>query len=188
MVRGLGVSPSGERAFAEGAPLPAGWTGKVGLSSTVAAGEGRFPFSWTNTTHASGQCVRRWIMRCAPARLVSAWPRLITIVEREADHPDDRAARDVLYPALARDPSPALHGSTRSSRDSGACSARRMASSCSSPARLTIGSVGTRRCAIMSSRTWRWDGGGGAVGEGMRLRNCESQSFSTCRIPIVPEV
>ena len=189
IVRGLGVRPSGEQArLLEGAPLPAGWTGKGWACHQLSQqARGRFLFFVdADTTHASGT-VRAAVDYALRTRadLVSAWPRLITKTWSEKlIIPMIVLLGMSLYPhwlviLLQRFPRLNTLFPARLRRVLGAANGQFMFFTRTGYDR--IGGHAALRDHVVEDVAL-----GRAVaarsGEGMRLRNCESQNFSTCRM------
>jgi len=187
-VRRLGLRDECEHRVISGTPLPEGWTGKgwaCNQLSQAARGEFLF-FTDADTAHAPGtvsatvEAAREY-----RADLVSAWPRLLTVTLGEKlIIPMILVLGLSIYPHWLV----CFYKDTRTSRrecqpSRAAASGRPTVSSCSSPVQATNASAATRRCTITSSRTCPSAAPSRRIwGEGMRLLNCDSQQFSTCRM------
>ena len=189
ILRGLGVSESGERArMLRGAALPEGWTGKGWACHQLAqAARGKFLFfADADTTHAPGTVAAAvaYTLRTR-AGLVSAWPRLVTVTWGEKlIIPMIVLLGMVLYPhwlvlLLQRWPRCAALLPARHRRMLGAANGQFMffTRECYE----TIGGHAAVRDHVVEEVAL-----GRAVAarmhEGMRLRNCESLRFSTVRM------
>ncbi len=189
IVRGLGVSESGERArLLRGEALPEGWTGKGWAChqlAQAARGEMLF-FTDADTTHAPGtvSAAMAYAQRHR-ADLVSAWPRLVTVTWSEKlIIPMIVLLGMTLYPhwlvlALQRWPRIAAMVPARWLRMLGAANGQFMFFTREAYARIgghaAIRDHVVEDVALGRAVTAR-------IGEGMRLRNCDSQAFSTVRM------
>ena len=189
ILRGLGVSESGERArLLRGEALPPGWCGKNWACHQLSqAARGSFLFfTDADTAHAPGtvSAAVAYAQRTR-AGLVSAWPRLVTVTWGEKlIIPMIVLLGMVLYPhwlvlLLQKHPTLAARLPTRYRRMLGAANGQFM--------------FFTRECydaigghAALRDHVVEDVALGRAVAarmhEGMRLRNCESLEFSTCRM------
>jgi chlorobactene glucosyltransferase len=185
---GLTTYSEGDRRLISAEPLPPGWTGKGWAChqlSLVARGEYLF-FTDADTTHAPGTvsasvaAAQAW-----RADLLSAWPRLITVTWGEQlIIPMILVAGMTMYPhwlltLLQRRP--------------------RVAARLPAVLRRSLGAA-NGQFMFFSRRGYEQIGGHAAlhdhlvedvalgravanrVGEGLRLFNCDSLSFSTCRM------
>lgn len=189
IARGLGVSESGERVrLLRGAALPEGWTGKGWACHQLAqAARGRYLFfTDADTVHAPGTVAAAVAYaERTQAGLVSAWPRLLTVTWGEKlIIPMIVLLGMVLYPhwlvlILQRRPDWAAKLPAKYRRMLGAANGQFM--------------FFTRECyeaigghAALRDHVVEDVALGRAVAarmhEGMRLRNCESLGFSTCRM------
>ncbi|HSI11373.1 MAG TPA: glycosyltransferase, partial [Chthoniobacter sp.] len=188
ILRRLGLHEVGDRRILTGVPLPAGWTGKGWAChqlSQAARGEYLF-FTDADTIHAPGTVSAAVAMaRAERADLLSAWPRLLTVTWGEKliipmillvgmsayphwlvtflqRHPQLAS----WLPAFARRPLGAANGQfmffTRAGYD-------RIGGHASAHDHL-VEDVALGRAVA------------GKMGEGMRLLNCESLDFTTCRM------
>ena len=189
ILRGLGVSESGERArMLRGEALPAGWTGKGWAChqlSQAACGEFLF-FADADTTHAPGTVAAAvaYTQR-TQAGLVSAWPRLLTVTWGEKlIIPMIVLIGMILYPhwlvlILQKRPEWAAMMPANYRRMLGAANGQFMffTRACYD----TIGGHAALRNHVVEDVAL-----GRAVAsrmhEGLRLRNCESLGFSTVRM------
>jgi chlorobactene glucosyltransferase len=189
LVRGLGVSETGERArLLQGAPLPSGWTGKGWACHQLSQhARGAFLFFTDgDTTHAPGTVTAAvaYAQRTR-ADLVSAWPRLITETWGEKlIIPMIVFLGMIGYPhwlvlALQRFPRASAFIPARLLRALGAANGQFMFFS--RRGYTAIGGHAALRDHLVEDVAL-----GRAVaartGEGLRLRNCESLAFSTCRM------
>ena len=189
IVRGLGVSESGERArLFRGATLPAGWTGKGWACHQLAqAARGEFLFfTDADTTHAPGTVSAALAYaRQHRADLVSAWPRLVTVTWSEKlIIPMIVLLGMTLYPhwlvlLLQRWPRLSALVPARLLRLLGAANGQFMFFTRAAYERIgghaAIRDHVVEDVALGRAVTAR-------IGEGMRLRNCDSQAFSTVRM------
>ena len=189
IVRGLGVSESGERArLIRGAPLPAGWTGKGWACHQLAqAARGEFLFfTDADTTHALGTVSAAVAYaRRHRADLVSAWPRLVTVTWSEKlIIPMIVLLGMTLYPhwfvlLLQRRPRLSAFVPARFLRLLGAANGQFMFFTRAAYERIgghaVIRDHVVEDVALGRAVTAR-------IGEGMRLRNCDSHAFSTVRM------
>ena len=189
IVRGLGVSESGERArLIRGATLPEGWTGKGWACHQLAqAARGEFLFfTDADTAHAPGTVSAAVAYaRRHRADLVSAWPRLLTVTWSEKlIIPMIVLLAMTLYPhwlvlLLQRWPRLSALVPARFLRLLGAANGQFIFFT--RAAYEQIGGHAAIRdhvvedVALGRAVTAR-------IGEGMRLRNCDSQAFSTVRM------
>jgi chlorobactene glucosyltransferase len=189
ILRGLGVSESGERArLVRGEALPAGWCGKNWACDQLArAARGKYLFfTDADTAHAAGtvSAAVAYAQRTG-AGLVSAWPRLVTVTWGEKlIIPMIVLLGMVLYPhwlvlIFQKHPKWAALLPERYRRMLGAANGQFM--------------FFTRECydaigghAALRDHVVEDVALGRAVAarmhEGMRLRNCESLKFSTVRM------
>lgn len=190
IARGLGVSESGEQArLLRGEALPVGWCGKNWACDQLArAARGKFLFfTDADTIHAPGtvSAAVAYALRTR-ADLVSAWPRLVTVTWGEKlIIPMIVLLAMVLYPhwlvlwLQQRRPGWTERIPARYRRMLGAANGQFM--------------FFTRECydaigghAALRDHVVEDVALGRAVAsrmhEGMRLRNCESLEFSTCRM------
>ena len=189
IARGLGVSESGERArLIRGATLPAGWTGKGWACHQLAqAARGEFLFfTDADTTHAPGtvSAAVAYALR-QRADLVSAWPRLVTVTWSETLIIPMIVLRGMtLYPhwlvlLLQRWPRLSALVPARFLRLLGAANGQFMFFTRAAYERIgghaAIRDHVVEDVALGRAVTAR-------IGEGMRLRNCDSQAFSTVRM------
>ena len=189
IVRGLGVSESGGRArLIRGAALPEGWTGKGWACHQLAqAARGEFLFfTDADTTHAPGTVAAAVAYaRRHRADLVSAWPRLVTVTWSEkVIIPMIVLLGMTLYPhwlvlLLQRWPRLAALVPARFLRLLGAANGQFMFFTRAAYERIgghaAIRDHVVEDVALGRAVTAR-------IGEGMRLRNCDSQAFSTVRM------
>lgn len=189
IARGLGVSESGERArLLRGEALPAGWTGKGWACHQLAqAARGEFLFfTDADTTHAPGTVTAAVAYaRRHRADLVSAWPRLVTVTWSEKlIIPMIVLLGMTLYPhwlvlLLQRWPRLAALVPARALRLLGAANGQFMFFTRTAYERIgghaAIRDHVVEDVALGRAVTAR-------IGEGMRLRNCDSQAFSTVRM------
>ena len=189
IVRGLGVSESGELArLLPGEALPPGWCGKNWACHQLSqAARGTFLFfTDADTAHAPGtvSAAVAYALRNR-AGLVSAWPRLVTVTLGEKlIIPMIVLLGMVLYPhwlvlSLQRHTHLAARIPARYRRMLGAANGQFMffTRECYE----TIGGHAALRDHVVEDVAL-----GRAVAarmhEGLRLRNCESLAFSTCRM------
>ena len=189
LLRGLGVSESGERArLIRGEALPPGWCGKNWACDQLArAARGKFLFfTDADTAHAPAtvSAAVAYAQRTR-AGLVSAWPRLLTVTWGEKlIIPMIVLLGMILYPhwlvlLFQRHPAWAARLPTRYRRMFGAANGQFMffARDCYD----AIGGHAALRDHVVEDVAL-----GRAVAarmhEGMRLRNCDSLQFSTVRM------
>ena len=189
VLRGLGVSESGKRArLLRGEALPSGWGGKNWAChqlSQQARGAFLF-FTDADTTHAPGTAAAAvaYALRTR-ADLVSAWPRLVTVTWSEKlIIPMILLLGMMVYPhwlVMLIQGSPRLNARlpAKGRRGLGAANGQFMFFTRSGYER--IGGHAALRDHVVEDVAL-----GRAVAarmhEGMRLRNCESLRFSTCRM------
>ncbi len=188
LIRGLGLGEAGDRRVLSGSPLPAGWTGKGWAChqlSQVARGEFLF-FTDADTTHAPGTVAATVAAAQAyRADLVSAWPRLITVTLGEKlIIPMILVLGMCIYPhwlvlLLQRHPHLAARLPAFLRHGLGAANGQFMFFT-----RAGYDRIGGH--AALHDHLVEDVALGRAVasrmGEGMRLLNCESLDFSTCRM------
>jgi len=188
IVRRLGLGETGPRQVIQGEALPAGWTGKGWAChqlSLAARGHYLF-FTDADTTHAPGT-VSATVAAAREYRsdLLSAWPRLITKTWSEKlVIPMILLLGMVMYPhwlvlLLQRFPAVAARLPVSVRRMLGAGNGQFIFFT--RPAYDRIGGHAALRDHLVEDVAL-----GRAVaermGEGMRLLNCESLLFSTCRM------
>jgi len=188
IVRRLGLGETGTRRVIQGEALPAGWTGKGWAChqlSLAASGHYLF-FTDADTTHAPGT-VSATVAAAREYRsdLLSAWPRLITKTWSEKlVIPMVLLLGMVMYPhwlvlLLQRFPTVAARLPVSVRRMLGAGNGQFIFFT--RPAYDRIGGHAALRDHLVEDVAL-----GRAVaermGEGMRLLNCESLRFSTCRM------
>jgi len=188
LVRRLGLRADGDRRVISGEPLPGGWTGKGWAChqlSLAARGEYLF-FTDADTAHAPGTVSATVAAaRAYRADLLSAWPRLLTVtLGEQLIIPMILVLGMVIYPhwlvlLLQRHPHLAarLPDFLRSSL--GAANGQFMFFT-----RAGYDRIGGH--AALHDHLVEDVALGRAVaarmGEGMRLLNCDSLRFSTCRM------
>ena len=189
IIRGLGVSESGEHArLLRGEALPEGWGGKNWACHQLAQqarGEYLF-FTDADTIHAPGTVSAAVAYaRRHRADLVSAWPRLVTVTWSEKlIIPMIVLLGMILYPhwlvlTLQRRPRLAALIPTRFRRHLGAANGQFLFFTRSAYDRIG-GHAALRGHVVEDVALGR--AVAARMGEGMRLRNCESLAFSTCRM------
>ena len=188
LVRRLGLRDTGDRRVLTGAPLPAGWTGKGWAChqlSLAARGEYLF-FTDADTAHAPGTVSATIALaREYRADLLSAWPRLLTGTWGEKlILPMILVLGLVIYPHwlvlfLQRHPHLAARLPAFARHGLGAANGQFMFFT-----RRSYDRIGGH--AALHDHLVEDVALGRAVtahmGEGMRLLNCESLHFSTCRM------
>lgn len=188
ILRRLGLREEGDRRVMTGAPLPAGWTGKGWAChqlSQAARGEYLF-FADADTTHAPGTVSAAVAMaRTQGADLLSAWPWLITVTWGEQlIIPMILLVGMSVYPhwlvtLLQRHPHLAARLPAFARHTLGAANGQFMFF-----ARAGYERIGGH--AALHDHLVEDVALGRAVaakmGEGMRLLNCDSLDFSTCRM------
>lgn len=188
ILRRLGLRKAGDRRILTGAPLPAGWTGKGWAChqlSQAARGEYLF-FADADTTHALGTVSAAVAMaRAHRADLLSAWPRLVTVTWGEQlIIPMILLVGMSVYPhwlvtLLQKHPHLATRLPAFARRTLGAANGQFMFFT-----RAGYDRIGGH--AALHDHLVEDVALGRAVaakmGEGMRLLNCESLDFSTCRM------
>jgi chlorobactene glucosyltransferase len=188
IVRRLGLREEGDRRVISGEPLPAGWTGKGWAChqlSLAARGEYLF-FADADTTHAPGTVSATVAAaRTYRADLVSAWPRLVTVtLGEQLVIPMILVLGMCIYPhwlvlLLQKHPHLAARLPTFIRKGLGAANGQFMFFS--RPGYIRIGGHAGLHDHLVEDVAL-----GRAVaehmGEGMRLLNCESLDFSTCRM------
>jgi chlorobactene glucosyltransferase len=188
IVRRLGLQESGERRVISSEPLPSGWTGKGWAChqlSLVARGEFLF-FTDADTAHGPGTVAAAVAAaREYRADLLSAWPRLVTVTLGEkliipmilllgmCLYPHWLVLLLQKYPYFARYLPPVVR------KGLGAANGQFMFFTRAGYDRIG-GHAGlhdhlVEDVALGRAVTER-------MGEGMRLWNCESLDFSTCRM------
>ncbi len=189
ILRGLGIGEAGERArMLSGVALPPGWTGKGWACHQLAAqarGEFLF-FTDADTAHAPGtvSAAVAYALR-QRADLVSAWPRLVTVTWGEQlIIPMILLTGMVMYPHwlllfYQRHPRRAalLPASVR--RAFGVANGQFMFFTRAGYDRIG-GHAAVRDHLVEDVALGR--AVASRMGEGMRLFNCESLRFSTCRM------
>lgn len=189
LVRGLGVSESGARArLLRGAELPTGWMGKNWACHQL-AGQARGEFLFftdADTEHAPGTVSAAVAYaRRTDAALVSAWPRLITkTLGEQLIIPIILFVGMVLYPhwlvrllQLRARPGALLSDKLR--RALGAANGQFIFLTRAAYDRIG-GHEAVRDHVVEDLALGR--AVAARMHEGLRLRNCESLSFSTCRM------
>lgn len=189
ILRGFGLSEAGECGrVLNGAPLPPEWTGKGWACHQLAAqatGEILF-FTDADTEHAPGTVSAA--VACAQrnrADLVSAWPRLVTVTWGEQlIIPMILLLAMVLYPHwlvlfLQKHPHLAARLPRRAQRTLGAANGQFMFFTRACYDRIG-GHAGVHDHVVEDVALGR--AVASRMGEGMRLFNCESLRFSTCRM------
>ncbi|MDR3402657.1 MAG: glycosyltransferase [Chthoniobacter sp.] len=188
LIRRLGLGDTGDRRVITGTPLPAGWTGKGWAChqlSQVARGEFLF-FTDADTAHAPGTVSATVAAAQAyRADLLSAWPRLITVTWGEQlIIPMILVLGICVYPhwivlLLQKHPHIAARLPAFLRHGLGAANGQFMFFS-----RAGYDRIGGH--AALHDHLVEDVALGRAVanrmGEGMRLLNCESLGFSTCRM------
>ncbi|MEP6671587.1 MAG: glycosyltransferase [Chthoniobacter sp.] len=188
MVRRLGLGETGDRRVISGSPLPAGWTGKGWAChqlSLAARGEFLF-FTDADTAHAPGTVAATVAAAQAyRADLLSAWPRLITVTLGEKlIIPMILVLGLSMYPhwlvlLLQKHPHVAARLPAFLRHGLGAANGQFMFFT-----RAGYDRIGGH--AALHDHLVEDVALGRAVanrmGEGMRLLNCESLDFSTCRM------
>ena len=189
LVRGLGLSETGERQrMLTGAALPPGWTGKGWACHQLAAqatGDFLF-FTDADTEHAPGtvSAAVAYAQRNR-ADLVSAWPRLVTVTWGEQlVIPMIVVLAMILYPHwlmlfLQKHPHLAARLPRSAQRLLGAANGQFMFFTRAGYDRIG-GHAGERSHVVEDVALGR--AVASRMGEGMRLFNCESLRFSTCRM------
>ena len=189
IIRGLGVSESGEGArLLRGAALPAGWGGKNWACHQLAQqarGAWLF-FTDADTIHAPGTVAAALAYaQRTRADLVSAWPRLLTKTWSEKlVLPQILLLGFVAFPhwlvvLLQRHPNWSAHLSEATRRKLGAANGQFMFFKRASYERVG-GHEALRAHMVEDVALGR--AVAARVNEGMRLRNCESLAFTTCRM------
>ncbi|EDY21285.1 glycosyl transferase family 2 [Chthoniobacter flavus Ellin428] len=188
IVRRLGLQESGDRRVISGEPLPAGWTGKGWAChqlSLAARGEFLF-FTDADTTHGPGTVAASLAAASEyRADLLSAWPRLVTVTLGEKlIIPMILLLGMSLYPhwlvlLLQKFPRVAKYLPAVVRKGLGAANGQFMFFTRAGYDRIG-GHAGlhdhlVEDVALGRAVTER-------MGEGMRLLNCESLDFSTCRM------
>jgi chlorobactene glucosyltransferase len=188
IVRRLGLREEGDRRVISGAPLPAGWTGKGWAChqlSLAARGEYLF-FTDADTSHAPGTvsatvaAARRY-----RADLVSAWPRLVTVtLGEQLIIPMILVLGMCIYPhwlvlLLQKHPHLAARLPAVVRKSLGAANGQFMFFSRAGYDRVG-GHAGLHDHLVEDVALGR--AVAEQMGEGMRLLNCESLAFSTCRM------
>jgi chlorobactene glucosyltransferase len=188
ILRRLGLGEEGGRRVITGAPLPAGWTGKGWAChqlSQAARGEYLF-FTDADTAHAPGTVSAAVAMaQASGAALLSAWPRLITVTLGEqliipmillvglSGYPHWLVTLLQRHPHLAaRLPAFARH-------TLGAANGQFMFFTRAGYERIG-GHAALHDHLVEDVALGR--AVAAKMGEGMRLLNCESLDFSTCRM------
>ena len=189
ILRDLGLSETGERQrVLAGAPLPPGWTGKGWACHQLAAqatGDFLF-FTDADTGHAPGtvSAAVAYAQRNR-ADLVSAWPRLVTVTWGEQlIIPMIVLLAMTLYPHwlvlfLQKHPHLAARLPRRAQRTLGAANGQFMFFTRACYDRIG-GHAGVHDHVVEDVALGR--AVASRMGEGMRLFNCESLRFSTCRM------
>jgi chlorobactene glucosyltransferase len=189
LVRGLGVSETGDRErLVRGAELPAGWVGKNWACHQLAQqARGDFLFFTDADTEHTPGTVAAAVAYAQQHRadLVSAWPRLITkTLGEQLIIPIIMFLAMIVYPhwlvlALQRRARPGVRLPARIRRALGAANGQFMFFTRAGYER--IGGHAALRDHVVEDVAF-----GRAVAsrmhEGMRLFNCESIQFSTCRM------
>lgn len=188
IIRRLGLTESGNRRVISGEPLPVGWTGKGWACHQLSlAAQGQYLFfTDADTTHAPGTVTAALAaMREYRASLLSAWPRLITkTLGEKLVIPMVILLGMVIYPhwlvlLLQRYPAVAAMLPTAARRSLGAANGQFIFFNRAAYDRVG-GHAGLRDHLVEDVALGR------AVAlrmaEGMRLLNCESLQFSTCRM------
>ena len=189
ILRSLGLSETGGRQrVLDGAPLPPGWTGKGWACHQLAAqatGDFLF-FTDADTGHAPGtvSAAVAYAQRNR-ADLVSAWPRLVTVTWGEQlVIPMIVLLAMVLYPHwlmlfLQKHPHLAARLPRPAQRLLGAANGQFMFFTRAGYDRIG-GHAGERSHVVEDVALGR--AVASRMGEGMRLFNCDSLRFSTCRM------
>jgi len=188
IVRRLGLQHSGDRRVISGELLPAGWTGKGWAChqlSLAARGEFLF-FTDADTTHAPGT-VAASVAAASEYRadLLSAWPRLVTVTLGEKlIIPMILLLGMCLYPhwlvlLLQRFPRFAKYLPSVVRKGLGAANGQFMFFTRAGYDRIG-GHAGLHDHLVEDVALGR--AVAERMGEGMRLLNCESLDFSTCRM------
>ena len=188
IVRRLGLTGEGNRRVIGGSPLPAGWTGKGWACHQLSlAANGHYLFfTDADTAHAPGTVSASVAAgRAYRADLLSAWPRLLTETWGEKlIIPMIVLLGMVVYPhwlviLLQRIPTVAARLPERARRTLGAANGQFIFFK--RAAYDYIGGHAALRDHLVEDVAL-----GRAIatrmGEGMRLLNCESLQFSTCRM------
>lgn len=188
IVRRLGLQAGGDRRVISGEPLPVGWTGKGWAChqlSQAACGEFLF-FTDADTTHVPGTVAAAvGAAREFRADLVSAWPRLITVTLGEKlIIPMILVLGMCLYPhwlvlLLQRYPHLAGRLPAIMRKSLGAANGQFMFFTRAGYNRIG-GHAGLHDHLVEDVALGR--AVAEHMGEGMRLYNCESLDFSTCRM------
>lgn len=188
IVRRLGLKEDGDRRVMSGAPLPAGWTGKGWAChqlSLAAHGEYLF-FTDADTTHAPGTLAAAVGMaREYRTDLLSAWPRLVTVtLGEQLVVPMILLLGMCLYPhwlvlLLQRHPHLAARLPAVVRKGLGAANGQFMFFTRAGYDRIG-GHAGLHDHLVEDVALGR--AVAERMGEGMRLLNCESLDFSTCRM------
>ena len=189
LVRGLGLSETGaHQRMLTGAALPPGWTGKGWACHQLAAqatGDFLF-FTDADTEHAPGT-VSAAVAYAQRNRAdhVSAWPRLVTVTWGEQlVIPMIVVLAMILYPHwlmlfLQKHPHLAARLPRSAQRLLGAANGQFMFFTRAGYDRIG-GHAGERSHVVEDVALGR--AVASRMGEGMRLFNCESLRFSTCRM------
>ena len=188
ILRRLGLREEGDRRVITGAPLPAGWTGKGWAChqlSQAARGEYLF-FADADTTHAPGTVSAAVAMaRTQGADLLSAWPRLITVTWGEQlIIPMILLVGMSVYPhwlvtLLQRHPHLAARLPAFARHTLGAANGQFMFFTRAGYERIG-GHAALHDHLVEDVALGR--AVAAKMGEGMRLLNCDSLDFSTCRM------
>jgi chlorobactene glucosyltransferase len=188
ILRRLGLREEGDRRILTSAPLPAGWTGKGWAChqlSQAARGEYLF-FADADTAHAPGTVSAAVAMaRTQRADLLSAWPRLITVTWGEQlIIPMILLAGMSGYPhwlvtLLQRHPHLAARLPDFVRRTLGAANGQFMFFTRAGYERIG-GHAALHDHLVEDVALGR--AVAAKMGEGMRLINCDSLDFSTCRM------
>lgn len=188
IVRRLGLRESGDRRVISGEPLPVGWTGKGWAChqlSLAARGEYLF-FTDADTAHAPGTLAATMAAtREYHADLVSAWPRLVTVtLGEQLIIPMILVLGMCLYPhwlvlLLQRHPHLAGRLPAFVRKSLGAANGQFMFFTRTGYDRIG-GHAGLHDHLVEDVALGR--AVAERMGEGMRLLNCESLDFSTCRM------
>jgi chlorobactene glucosyltransferase len=188
IVRRLGLREEGDRRVISSEPLPAGWTGKGWAChqlSLAARGEFLF-FTDADTTHAPGTISATVAAAQAyRADLVSAWPRLITVTWGEQlIIPMILVLGMCIYPhwlvlLLQKHPHLAARLPAFIRKGFGAANGQFMFFTRAGYDRIG-GHAGLHDHLVEDVALGR--AVAERMGEGMRLLNCDSLRFSTCRM------